>query len=146
MERITQLEEANVQREGLLDKFWQLKEVTESLISDNLSLKADTKEAVKVEVENFRSQFMFTAHYKNFQTFFVNFETRQVLTEVKGLHPNLDIFSIETDYSVPEETEDVLTNLLLMGLKILWINLMKADFNPSRSLGNSTRAKPECPL
>ncbi|KAL2488709.1 Uncharacterized protein Fot_42001 [Forsythia ovata] len=50
-ERITYLEEANSQREGLLDKNFQLEEVVESLRSENLGLKANTEEAVKAGME-----------------------------------------------------------------------------------------------
>ncbi|KAL2479484.1 hypothetical protein Adt_32450 [Abeliophyllum distichum] len=104
--RITQLEEANAQREELLDKICQLDKVAESLRSENISLNANTEEAVKARVENFRSQFEFTPDYENLQAFFVNFGARQVLTEVKELHPNLDLSTIEVDYPSPEEAED----------------------------------------
>ncbi|KAL2538425.1 hypothetical protein Fot_19816 [Forsythia ovata] len=106
MGRITQLEEANAQREGLLDKIFQLEDVAESLRSENLSLKANTDEAVKTGVENFRSQFEFTSDYENFQAFFVNCGAPQVLAEVKGLHPNLDLSTIEVDYLAAEEFKD----------------------------------------
>ncbi|KAL2457212.1 hypothetical protein Fot_56408 [Forsythia ovata] len=66
--RITQLEEANAQRDG--------------------------------------SQFEFTSDYENLQAFFVNFGARQVLTEVKELHPNLDLSTIESNYPSPKEVED----------------------------------------
>ncbi|KAL2508736.1 hypothetical protein Fot_32383 [Forsythia ovata] len=106
MEKITQLEEANAQKEELLDKICQLEEVAESLRSGNLSLKENTEEAVKAVVENFRSQFDFTSNYENLQAFFVNFRARQVLTKVKELHPNLDLSTIEVNYQAPEEVED----------------------------------------
>ncbi|KAL2545192.1 hypothetical protein Fot_14425 [Forsythia ovata] len=106
MEKITQLEEANAQRDGLLDKIGQLDEVAESLKSENLSLKEHTDDVVKAGVENFRSQFEFTPYYENLQAFFVNFGARQVLTEVKELHPNLDLSIIEANYPSLEEAED----------------------------------------
>ncbi|KAL2557670.1 hypothetical protein Fot_02409 [Forsythia ovata] len=130
MGRITQLDEANAQRDRLLDKICQLEEVAESLRSDNLSLKVNTEEAVKAGVKNFRSQFKFTPNYENFQAFFVNFGAQQVLTEVKELHPNLDLSTIKVDYPSPEEDEDGVgqtpadplntqqTNLLLWGPRI----------------------------
>ncbi|KAL2502396.1 hypothetical protein Fot_36244 [Forsythia ovata] len=77
----------------------QLEELTESLRSKNLSHKANTEEVVKAGVENFRSQFEFTSDYENLQAFFV-------LTEVKELHPNVDLSTIEVDYPTPEEVED----------------------------------------
>ncbi|KAL2478596.1 hypothetical protein Fot_47610 [Forsythia ovata] len=80
--------------------------MSESLSSENLSLKADTKKAVKAGVENFRSQFEFTLDYKNLQAFFVNFEVRQVRAEVKELHPNLDLSTIEVDYPASKEAEN----------------------------------------
>ncbi|KAL2502282.1 hypothetical protein Fot_36130 [Forsythia ovata] len=104
--RITQLEEANAQRERLLDNIFHLEEVAESLRSENLILKTNTEEAVKVEVENFRSRFKFTLNYKNLQAFFVYFGAQQVLAKVKELHPNLELSAIETDYPSPEEVED----------------------------------------
>ncbi|KAL2557644.1 hypothetical protein Fot_02383 [Forsythia ovata] len=106
MEKITQLEEAIAQRDGLLDKICQLEEVAESLRSENLSLKVNTEEVVKAGVENFMSQFKFTQDYENFQAFFVNFGAQQVLNEVKELHPNLDLSNIEVDYPSPEEAKD----------------------------------------
>ncbi|KAL2558981.1 hypothetical protein Fot_03720 [Forsythia ovata] len=106
MERITQPEEANAQRDGLLDKICQLEEVAESLRSENLGLKENTEEAVKAGVDNFRSQFEFTPDYENLQAFFVSYGARQVLTEVKELHLDLDLSPIEVDYPFPEEARD----------------------------------------
>ncbi|KAL2529821.1 hypothetical protein Fot_22422 [Forsythia ovata] len=100
------LDEANAQREGLLDKIFQLKEVAESLRNENLNLKENTDEAVKVGVENFKSRFQFTSDYENLQDFFVNFEAGHVLTEVKGLYPNFDLSAIEADYPTPKEVDD----------------------------------------
>ncbi|KAL2553346.1 hypothetical protein Fot_06965 [Forsythia ovata] len=71
--RITQLEEVNAQRDGLLDKIDQLEEVAKTLKSENLSLKTNTEEVVKVGVEDFRSQFEFTSDYENLQAFFINY-------------------------------------------------------------------------
>ncbi|KAL2553342.1 hypothetical protein Fot_06961 [Forsythia ovata] len=104
--RITQLEKVNAQRDGLLDKIGQLEEVTKTLKSENLSLKVNTEEAVKVGVEDFRSQFEFTSNYENLQAFFINYGAQQVLTEVKELHPNLDFSTIEADYPTPKEVKD----------------------------------------
>ncbi|KAL2545329.1 hypothetical protein Fot_14562 [Forsythia ovata] len=115
--RPTQLEEAIAQRDGLLDKIGQLKDVVESLRSENLSLKANTEEAVKVGVENFRSQLEFTSDYENLQTFFVNFGARQVLTRVKELYPNLDLSTIEVDYPSLEEAKDSAGQLPVDGAK-----------------------------
>ncbi|KAL2548973.1 hypothetical protein Fot_10503 [Forsythia ovata] len=98
------LAEANTQRKWLLDKITQLEEMVESLRAkcydlrgENLSLKSETRK---------QSQFQFTLDYENLQTFFFNFGARQVLAEVKELHPNLDLFAIEVDYPAPEEAED----------------------------------------
>ncbi|KAL2538373.1 hypothetical protein Fot_19764 [Forsythia ovata] len=112
MERITQLEEANAQIEGLLDKICQLEEVVESLKSENLSLKANTEEAVKVGVENFRSQFEFTSDYENHQAFFVNFGARHVLTKVKELYPSLDSSLLRQTTYLLRKPKMVLANLL----------------------------------
>ncbi|KAL2553746.1 hypothetical protein Fot_07365 [Forsythia ovata] len=81
MGRTTQLEKANAQRDGLLDKIGQLKEVAESLRSENLSLKANTEDALKAG-------------------------GRQVLTEVKELYPNLDLSTIKVNYPSSKEAED----------------------------------------
>ncbi|KAL2558564.1 hypothetical protein Fot_03303 [Forsythia ovata] len=124
MERITQLEEANAQRERLLDKIYQLEEVAESLRSENLSLKANTEEAVKAEVEDFTSQFEFTSDYENLQTFFVNFRARQELTEVKKLYSNLDLSTIEAGYPSPEEVKDGIGQPSVDGPKALRTNLL----------------------
>ncbi|KAL2558596.1 axoneme-associated protein [Forsythia ovata] len=113
MDRITQLEEANAQRKRLMDKIAQLEKMVESLRAkcydlngENLSLKSETDEAVKAIVEDFRSHFEFTPNYENFQTFYINFGARQVLTKVNELYPNLDLSTIEVDYPALEEAKD----------------------------------------
>ncbi|KAL2558563.1 Uncharacterized protein Fot_03302 [Forsythia ovata] len=95
-----------LEEDGLLDKICQLEEVAESLRSDNLSLKANTEKAVKAGIEDFRRQFKFTSDYENLHAFFVNFGTRQALTEVKEHHLDLDLSTTEANYPSPEEVED----------------------------------------
>ncbi|KAL2552478.1 hypothetical protein Fot_06097 [Forsythia ovata] len=107
------LAEANTQRDGLVDKIAHLDETAESLRvecsdlkGENLKLNSETEEAVKAGVENFRNQFEFTTNYENLQAFFVNFGAQQVLSELKEQHPNLDLSTIEIDYTTPDEAEE----------------------------------------
>ncbi|KAL2512864.1 hypothetical protein Adt_18464 [Abeliophyllum distichum] len=105
-DRIAQLEEANVEKKRLLEMIVQLEEVVESLRSENLSLKFETEEVMKVGVEDFRSHFKFTPDYEILQAFFVNFGARQVLSEAKKLYPNLDLYTIGANYPALEEAKD----------------------------------------
>ncbi|KAL2525979.1 Uncharacterized protein Adt_11033 [Abeliophyllum distichum] len=84
----------------------KLRSEIDELDGENLKLKLETEEAVKVGVEEFKNQFEFTPYYENLQAFFVNFGARQVLAKVKELHLNLDLSVIETDYQALEEAED----------------------------------------
>ncbi|KAL2529151.1 hypothetical protein Fot_21752 [Forsythia ovata] len=85
------LAEANKQREGLIDKIALLDEMVESLRTECYDLKGKNS-ILKSEIEE--------------AAFLVNFGARQVLAELKELHPNLDLSAIKADYPTPEEARD----------------------------------------
>ncbi|KAL2559967.1 putative abhydrolase domain-containing protein [Forsythia ovata] len=116
------LEKSNAQKKGLVDKVEELENALDYHKAENSGLKEErlqlerrTKEAVKVGVENFRNQFEFTQNYKNIQAFFVNFGARQILSELKELHPSLDLSALDADYPALEEAGEEATQPLTDG-------------------------------
>ncbi|KAL2494755.1 uncharacterized protein Fot_38512 [Forsythia ovata] len=115
------LEDANSQRDGMVEKMAQLENAKEllktecsSLKEKNHKLERNTEEKVKAGVENFLNHFEFTRDYENLQFFFVNFGARQVLAELKKLHPTVNILSIEADYPTPTDDGDAAAQPPLM--------------------------------
>ncbi|KAL2555528.1 Uncharacterized protein Fot_00267 [Forsythia ovata] len=107
------LEEVNDHKRGLIEKVAELENALDSLKVENsglkeekLGLERNTEDAVKAGVENFRNQFEFTQDYENLQAFFVNFGARQVLAELKELHPSLDLSALKSEYPAPEEADE----------------------------------------
>ncbi|KAL2494270.1 hypothetical protein Fot_38027 [Forsythia ovata] len=85
-------EEANEQKKILVDKVVELENALDFLKAECSSLKEANLKLIEGTED---------------AAFFVNFGTRQVLSELKELHPNLDLSTIEADYLAIEEAEDV---------------------------------------
>ncbi|KAL2508805.1 hypothetical protein Fot_32452 [Forsythia ovata] len=103
------LAEANVQCDALIYKIAQLEETVEKLRAEDYDLRVENQklrlEVNKLKGANLKLKSEAEDMVKAW-AFFFNFGARQVLTEVKGLYPNLDLSAIEADYPAHEEAED----------------------------------------